>query len=684
MKDAIRATLASNLLYKLQTNPSSTVEDGIKEVLDHFSNFDLGELDVQSATRYLTGLGESSWRQAVLNPHWLMDRGDEFHFYFVSARPGWLQYLLDQMTSLEAGISRYVLYSDWDSLLILYGNKKEARYLLDRIKGSTEFNFFHFSAHSIPYFHRYRIPPLSLPSIEASDIDEDTINRLVARYDTEELASKKEELIGKKVILGPTWTLHLPISTGISAFVAMKLQGRTFQLEPNDVLDNLLHHEILKDTLVHLFETDTGQPYHYLAKLICRDMNELDEATNAISFAKIGQNVRLEGNTYIVAHGNESLPNLRSERGEGIIPSPVLINIEEMARQTIGGLGDAAVDEFNRLSGTMQLIVLRSLIELNQQADRRSWDEAREKSIRSAISSFAQLSLKGPGNIRMAGAVMELAPTVENFVQEALRLIIERAYGSAKSSYIQAQRELKLPTRNLSEITLGKATVAFQTMKVHSDFAFLTPIIEDSWIAKLESFADLRNSWAHSRTSTDEEAIDEARRALVEGIGLVRWIGGTILPMVKPIDLSNQPDEREPGVFIIHSSKDGDVATKVADALKALAVGYKVFYAEWSIKPGDSIVDKISDGLARRNDTFVVLLSPNSVNSEWVKRELDSALMAQLSGENVLVLPVLIEECYIPGILRAIKRIDLRPENWRTGFIELFNALSERYSRSSN
>jgi hypothetical protein len=130
-------------------------------------------------------------------------------------------------------------------------------------------------------------------------------------------------------------------------------------------------------------------------------------------------------------------------------------------------------------------------------------------------------------------------------------------------------------------------------------------------------------------------------------------------------------------VFLSHSTEDAEVADRIAVGLRALMSQYPVWYSDWAIRAGESIVDKINEALVR-NDTLVVLLSRESVASPWVRRELTTALMDQLSGQDVTVVPILIEDCTIPSVLRDIRYIDMRSDRFEEGFIELFQLLRER------
>jgi hypothetical protein len=299
---------------------------------------------------------------------------------------------------------------------------------------------------------------------------------------------------------------------------------------------------------------------------------------------------------------------------------------------------------------------------------------------------------------------MRLAPGVEGLVQKALRNIIETAYDR---DFRRAQNELKLPNRDIGKVTLGKSVIAFRTMKAHVDFAFMSAALDDNWLKRLERFAEARNTFAHPGGAADDSqaiTIDRGRHVLVEGIELVRWICTAVLGahQIYAESLANRnvslrdvgrsafsgavetiklkPQNREFGIFLSHSSMDGEKAQNIAEALKALK--YPVWYSEWAIEPGQSIVEKINEALDR-NDTLIVLLSKHSVASEWVKRELNTALMSQLSGEAVTVLPILIEDCNIPATLRNIKYIDMR-KDFQAGVIQLLVFLKERFRAQLN
>ena len=102
---------------------------------------------------------------------------------------------------------------------------------------------------------------------------------------------------------------------------------------------------------------------------------------------------------------------------------------------------------------------------------------------------------------------------------------------------------------------------------------------------------------------------------------------------------------------------DQDVARQVAQALKT--AGLRVWIDEWELAAGDSIAQRVEEGVAS-SDILLVLLSPRSVASRWVEAELSTALSRELRDRAITVIPALIEDCVIPPLLADRTYIDLR------------------------
>lgn len=101
-------------------------------------------------------------------------------------------------------------------------------------------------------------------------------------------------------------------------------------------------------------------------------------------------------------------------------------------------------------------------------------------------------------------------------------------------------------------------------------------------------------------------------------------------------------------IFLSHNHRDRTFARELAEALRSH--GFKVWLDEAELQVGDSLFSKIE--LAIRECTYLgVILSPHSVSSPWVQREVNMALSEEIHGKKIKVLPLLKEECDIPGFL---------------------------------
>jgi len=76
-------------------------------------------------------------------------------------------------------------------------------------------------------------------------------------------------------------------------------------------------------------------------------------------------------------------------------------------------------------------------------------------------------------------------------------------------------------------------------------------------------------------------------------------------------------------VFISHSSRDKWAARRISDDL--IAIDATTFLDEKDIKTGESIDVRIQDNLTDCDD-LMILVSPDSVNSQWVLIELGGAI----------------------------------------------------------
>ncbi len=85
-----------------------------------------------------------------------------------------------------------------------------------------------------------------------------------------------------------------------------------------------------------------------------------------------------------------------------------------------------------------------------------------------------------------------------------------------------------------------------------------------------------------------------------------------------------------PKAFLSFAWEDHHLAQAIAEGLQAQ--GVDVWWAQWEICAGDSLRQKIDQGLLLCTH-FIVLLTPNSIDKPWVKQEMDAGLMRKIRDQ---------------------------------------------------
>jgi TIR domain len=101
-------------------------------------------------------------------------------------------------------------------------------------------------------------------------------------------------------------------------------------------------------------------------------------------------------------------------------------------------------------------------------------------------------------------------------------------------------------------------------------------------------------------------------------------------------------------IFISYSHQDWEIADRLAADLRD--ANLSATYDKWMLRVGDSILEKVASVVSEAA-YVIVLLSPWSVESNWVKKELSLAMASEVSKGGVTVLPAVIKDCNIPSML---------------------------------
>ena len=145
-----------------------------------------------------------------------------------------------------------------------------------------------------------------------------------------------------------------------------------------------------------------------------------------------------------------------------------------------------------------------------------------------------------------------------------------------------------------------------------------------------------------------------------------------------------------PSIFMCHSSVDKPFVRRLAGQLGAYGIKCWIDEAEMNI--GDSLFHMIGKAIDS-SDFLAAVLSAASIESRWVRKELEIALAREISQDKVVVLPILAEtisETQVPPFLRSKVWADFsREEGYPSALMKVVKAtgvsesdlLDRRYSR---
>jgi hypothetical protein len=122
-----------------------------------------------------------------------------------------------------------------------------------------------------------------------------------------------------------------------------------------------------------------------------------------------------------------------------------------------------------------------------------------------------------------------------------------------------------------------------------------------------------------------------------------------------------------PQVFISYSRKDMEIVRQLAKDLEK--ADFDVWWDISDLKGGDAWARTIQTAL-EESEYCVIVLSPNSVESEWVTKECIFAI-----EQGIGIIPILYKTCEVPLALANIQYIDFRGDQYDRGLRELLTVL---------
>ena len=141
----------------------------------------------------------------------------------------------------------------------------------------------------------------------------------------------------------------------------------------------------------------------------------------------------------------------------------------------------------------------------------------------------------------------------------------------------------------------------------------------------------------------------------------------------------NATDEAaHPKIYLAHASEDKDRVRPLAEYL--MANGIDVWFDEWEIEPGDSLRQKMEEGLGAMTH-FVVVLTETSITKPWVSKEIDVGLVQQVGGKSRFVpLVVDLDIAKLSPFLQAMLfvKIDPSDEADRKALVDRLHGVSRK------
>lgn len=108
-------------------------------------------------------------------------------------------------------------------------------------------------------------------------------------------------------------------------------------------------------------------------------------------------------------------------------------------------------------------------------------------------------------------------------------------------------------------------------------------------------------------------------------------------------------------IFISYSYQDKNFVEWLKSNLSGLGLNF--WHNQQEIKFGDNIKKKVEEGI-QLSSAFILVLSSSSMNSHWVKYEMNSALLLNAIKKGITILPIKIDDSEVPPDLSGYTYAD--------------------------
>jgi len=232
--------------------------------------------------------------------------------------------------------------------------------------------------------------------------------------------------------------------------------------------------------------------------------------------------------------------------------------------------------------------------------------------------------------------------------------------------YFESDPEKLRALESLKRLLNERHTVArFRTAEdlvdiIRSNIRETLAAVEASPTAAAEAFfAELRDLAASALADGLKEAI--LLSAFRTAVDASRETPPTLPERLKAATravLNRARRKDAPWVFFSYAQVDRDIVDSVAKELPRY--GVRVWVDRQDLVAGQSLLEGIRSGLTKANG-LVFFASKASLRSQWTRHELDHFMAERVtSGGGPPIIPVLLEDVELPGVLRDVLYLDMR------------------------
>jgi len=450
-------------------------------------------------------------RLYLLNPRYLAEKlGKRVFIYLVDGRDGRYRSLRLSLKGRKEEHSRFILFGPQDVMVVLYGTEEENAEF-QRVFSEESWPVDVIQVESISRWYGCPVPkyqdiPLDQEALQAA-------TRILQGEEAPELEPVRQRLKEAKILLGPVAVEDLKKTGRMRAFVGVRVMGGPFPAVIGRFEQLLLESEYRTAvrSIYHCAQTQ----YHLLLELICDDVRALDRVTEWMQ-QPAGAAFQVETTTFVVAETEvESFPTLAL--------APARQEPLEQDLALTWGRRDL-IRVFRALPESWQLFLRYAREEYAKAVS--MLPPERQVGIGHAWRMFV-LGVLEQDAPAVQNAYLEMARILEESLREALRRMVEWAYGK---EYGQGQRELGLPHSRFHQLSLGQILEALDKVAQSRVYQALGLEISRSVMRELRFIQDLRNELTHHTVPAmaDAELWDFARRCwdgfyyILHGLGWVQ------------------------------------------------------------------------------------------------------------------------------------------------------------------